>query len=287
MKTRVTNYGYTSGNHREKRRYRAVEQQIQLYNEALRLRQKERLTCKQITERIHDVYGERLSPGHVGNWLRGYQTPLGRINKFDATPTPELAEIIAAKLSDGTQYEDSNYRYTIKLAVKDREFAETFGHDLAKVLGRNEPYEPRWSRSDEKWVVKGYSVLLYRFLDTLWHELRPFIEHCRHCVAAFLRIFFDAEGSITRKQLTVHNTNRELLVYIQHLLRCFNIEATGPHDDDRRGKSHINRRTGATYVRKKTYHFLYIRRRCLPRYHKYIGFQIKRKQLRLIEAIQE
>lgn len=254
-----------------RRTYLPLEQRIRIYNDVLRLRI-QGLSYNRIIERIHHVFEVRLNESQVSYWVRGIRSPLGRVISFDANPTPELAAVIAAILSDGSKFEEANYHYTIKLAVKDRDFAEAFAHCLAKALGRKEPYKTRYDRSIQSWVVRGYSILLYRFLDRPLHELRPFIEHCRRCIAAFLRTFFDAEGSINERSLTVYNTNRGLLIYIQHLLRYFDIEATGPHEEPHDGM--------------KTCYYLYVRAHCLQSYFRYVGFTIKRKQLRLISAIQ-
>lgn len=79
-------------------------------------------------------------------------------------------------------------------------------------------------------MLKGDSILLYKFLDRPWQKLEPYIEHCKDCVAAFLRAFFDGEGSICGRNLNIYNTDKALLLYIQRLLRLyFDIEMSPEH----------------------------------------------------------
>lgn len=171
------------------------------------------------------------------------------------------------------------------LGVKDREFAEGFGCDLAKVLGRRKPYRARWSRRRRRWVAEGWSHLLYGFLQQPLEKLEPFIEHHKECVAAFLRAFFDGEGSLHRheRRLTVYNTDRELLIYIKGLLkRYFDIDSTGPHLGQKSGR--VIRSHAKVYRSNKDCYRINIRTHSLPRFHKDIGFTIERKQRRLAEA---
>lgn len=267
--------------------YLPLEQRIRLYGEVLQLH-KQRLSYNEIMNAIYRDRGIMLNASHISFWLRGLKSPLGKVNKFDGKPSPELASVIGALLSDGNRYSYSGLRHRIWLGVKDRDYAESFGRDLAKVLARAKPYEPHWSKSQRRWIIDGYSILLYKFLDHPWQKLKPHIEHCKDCGAAFLRAFIDGEGSIQKRKLTVYNTNYELLRYVQSLLqRYFGIESTGPHRNKKAGYHFRSPCNGKIYKAKKACYKSYLRAISLPLFDRYIGFAIKRKQQRLAEAIQK
>lgn len=121
--------------------------------------------------------------------------------------------------------------------------------------------------------------------------MKPYIEHCTECVAAFLRAVFDGGGSMliqpgNGKKLTFHNTNEELLYYVKHLLcRYFGIKATGPHKGGLAPGEHFrNPQDQRTYKVKKQCYYLYVPVEFLPKFHRYIGFTIRRKQQTLTKA---
>ncbi len=69
--------------------------------------------------------------------------------------------------------------------VKDKEFAVEFGKNLAKVLGKKKPYKPYWNKNKKQWVVKGSSILLYKFLEKSLEELKPYIEYSKKLLLLF------------------------------------------------------------------------------------------------------
>jgi len=130
-------------------------------------------------------------------------------------------------------------------------------------------------------------------LDKPLEELKPYIEHCKDCVASFLRALFDGDGCIYvkfirgggRRILRLLNTNKELLIYTQYLLKkYFGIKTTGPHLKTRKGSiRHLP--NGKIAKANEDYYYIYIRAKNLLNFYKYIGFTIKRKQQTLIKAI--
>jgi intein-encoded DNA endonuclease-like protein len=270
----------------ERRRCLPLEIRIKAYDDVIELR-RQGLKYKEIQRKIFEKYGKQMPIPTIGFWVNGKQHPLRKLNKFDGKPSPELAYIIGTILSDGCRNFDNDKKYSLILSVKDKEFAEEFGKCLAKVLGKNKPYKPYWNESSKQWVVVGRSFLLYKFLNKPLEELKLFIEHSKDCVGAFLQAMFDGDGSIHkyRRILKLHNTNKELLSYVQYLLRkYFNINATGPHLEIR--KNTIRRfPNGKISKTSEDCCCLYLCTDSLLNFYKGINFTIKRKQQRLIKAI--
>jgi len=274
---------------KRKKRYLPLELRLRLYDEVLQLRG-QGLSYNDIIKRIHRLSGVRLNKSHISEWVRGIYAPLGRVNRFDAKPSPELASVIGVMLSDGSLHLNGRqyHHYGLCLRVKDKEFAEGFGRKLAEVLWRRKPYRARWSPSNRRWVVEGWSHLLYGFLRQPVENLKPYIEHSKNCAAAFLRAFFDGEGSISKRQLIVYNTDKQLLIYIKELLeKHFDIDATGPRISVKKGTVMHSPRTKKAYKTNKDCYRVYIRTHSLSRFHKDIGFTIERKQRRLAEAAKQ
>jgi intein-encoded DNA endonuclease-like protein len=273
------------GKRGERRKCLPLEIRMKMYNGVIELR-KQGLTCKEIQKRIYEEYGEQVSMQNIYNWINEKHKPLGKVNKFDGKPSPELAYVIGVVFSDGYKYFNNKDRnYHLRLAVNDKEYAEAFGEKLAKLLKRDKPYKTFWNENRKQWITEGYSIRLFKFLDKPLEELKLYIEHCKECVSAFLRALFDGEGMIYRRILRLYNTNEELLIYIQYLLKeYFNIDSTGPHLDKKSGtlKHFPNSKVAKT---TKNYYYIYISAKSLLKFYKYIGFTIGRKQHRLIEAI--
>jgi len=182
------------------------------------------LSYRQIQDAVLKAHQVRLSKSTISMWVNGLHEPTGRLNSFRPNPTPELAYVIGVILGDGN-LNIHGYNAELILAVTDHDFAEEFSRSLAKILHRERPYKIRWSERKNRWVVQGSSILLYKFLNCDWKSFKKWVEHCDRCRGAFLRAFYDSEGSISRR-LVVSNTRRELLRYLQTLLKQANIETT-------------------------------------------------------------
>ncbi|MEM1575803.1 MAG: LAGLIDADG family homing endonuclease [Nitrososphaerota archaeon] len=279
----------------EKRRYLPLEIRSQMYDDVIKLR-KQGLNYIQIQKEIYEKYGLRLPQPTISTWINRKKHPLGRVNKFDDKPSPELAYVIGAIFGDGSLYFDKHYfHFLILLAVNDKEFANEFGKNLAKVLGKKGPYKPFWDEHRKQWVVEVTSILLYKFLNKPLRELKPYIEYSNKTASAFLRALFDGEGCMFTKRypkkyirtLRLYSTDKELLNYAKFLLeKYFNINTTGPHLERKSGevKHFPNGRITKT---TKDFYYLYIRTNSLLNFYKFINFSIKRKQQRLIEAIKQ
>ncbi|MCX8187842.1 MAG: LAGLIDADG family homing endonuclease [Nitrososphaeria archaeon] len=165
--------------------------------------------------------------------------------------------------------------------MKDYDFAEEFGRCAAVALWRPKPYRP--FRDGRRWVVAVDSKELYELLGKPIdiERIRPYVEHCEECMAAFIRGFADAEGSVDKNEhslgcIKIANTNLELISYVQRLL-----EKLGIHS-----KIYLVRKEeyfmirGQIYKRRKRviYTLVIYRKRDKMRFRMRVNFTIARKR---------
>ncbi len=262
------------------------ELRIRLFDEVVGLR-KRGLSYREIIDELYIRHGVRLSKSQISGWSRGIHSPYnGRyIPSIELLkPSEELAYIIDVKLGDGYATKKKrvvkSYNYTrIGLEVKDIEFAYEFARCLGKVLGRS-PKKPRYKSG--KYAIEVKSQTLYELLKKPvdLNRLIQYIEHCENCMAAFLRGFFDSEGSVNEKgYMYLINTDLRLLKYVKHLLQRLGIGTTGPRLHKRRGT--VFYMTGRKYTTNKDVYYIYIRANSNHSFYEKVGFTIKRKQKRL------
>lgn len=224
-------------------------QALLLYNEVLKLR-KTGLTYRQIQEAIKNEHGVRLGISTIGCWISGKHNPIGRCNRI--REGPELAYVLSAWLGDGTLSCWRNRVYTIRLAVKDYDFAEEWGRCLAIALNRSRPYKPWWNKRLQLWVVSGCSVLLCGLLgrakDDPW-ILMPILEKYP---ADACRGFFDAEGYVDIRGYGVKavNTDRRVIELFRLLLLKIGIDCT-VNEDALKHDVFISPARSKVYQRKK------------------------------------
>jgi intein-encoded DNA endonuclease-like protein len=135
-----------------------------------------------------------------------------------------------------------------------------------------------------KYVVEVRSQTLYELLrkPVDLDRLKKYIEHCEKCVAAFIRGFADSEGCANKRgYIFILNTDQRLLTYIMDLLRRLGIESTGPRIHVRRGTIINDPRTGKKYTHDKDVYVIYVRASSNMSFYRYVGFTIRRKQMRL------
>jgi intein-encoded DNA endonuclease-like protein len=235
-----------------------------------------------IQENISASLGSHISKGSISQWVRGIHKPLGRVNEFNQTATVELAYVIGVVLSDGN-VNSRKYDREVLLSVTDREFAEEFRRCLGRVVGGSS--KVRRSEKRNRWIVQKRSILLYQFLRRPWSAFKPFIEHDTKCTCAFLRAFYDGEGSISGRSLTLCNTELGILTYIRELLGKLKVETTEPRVGTRAGTELKDPLNGRIYTRNSDCFSLRIRAKNLPQFARDIGFTITRKQQKLEEAL--
>jgi DNA endonuclease len=261
------------------RNYLPLDTRMQLYGRVRELSGLG-LSYRRIQDAILTGHQVRLAKSTISVWVNGLHNPTGRLNWFRPNPTPALAYVIGVILGDGN-LNIHGHNAEMILAVTDHDFAEEFSKCLSRVLHRERPYKIRWSEVKNRWVVQGSSILLYKFLNSDWRSFKQWIEHCNVCEAAFVRALYDGEGCMSGNSLTIYNTGRGLLIYIQSLLAKLNIEVLPLRLSTRTGTTITDPGTGRTYVRKRDCFSFGVRARSLARFQEFIGFTINRKQSRL------
>jgi intein-encoded DNA endonuclease-like protein len=260
------------------RSYRPLSLRVRANERAKELRA-DGLSYSKIVETLQREIGFKASKGQLSDWLRGIHSPLGSANHFSPNPVPELAYVIGVELGDGS-LNRKGYNRRIRLSAIDLEFVMEFDRCLAAVL-ETRRHKPWFDKKRGDFSIEARSVLLYEFLKRDWRALKPWIQHCSDCVAAFVRGFFDSEDSISKKgQLRCYNTDRPLLRYVKHLMTSFlQIQVTGPYRGVRAG-SIINHR-GRTYVRKSDCYSIHVRAASLNDFYQRVEITITRKRIRV------
>lgn len=245
----------------------------QLYRFVLELR-RQGLNYNGIIKRIESERGVRLGKSHISDWISGKHKPFGHVSAFDATPRTELAYVIGVSLGDASMSSNRNYSHKIKLRVIDREFALEFARCLGILLGRNAP-RVKWREKTNSWYTEVSSLLLQNFLRQELKELVQTVTHRDYCEVAFLRAFFDSEGSISGRTLTASNEDLELLRFVCELLQSLGIETTGTHLATKGGR--IVMIGGRFYRQNEDLHYLRVRSRSLEKFQFIVGFSIWQK----------
>jgi intein-encoded DNA endonuclease-like protein len=97
-------------------------------------------------------------------------------------------------------------------------------------------------------------------------KILRFVEHCERCMAMFLRGFFDSEGCVSEDGcIPVANSNYELLLYVQELLKRPGIETTGPYPRQRQGTPFYDPKRGKVYKHKKDFTYCVFERVAMRR----------------------
>jgi intein-encoded DNA endonuclease-like protein len=267
----------------KKRKVAPIEIRIKAFHDVRKLR-KRGLSITEIREEIYRKYGVWIGTRTISRWLHGVTSPYNgrRIPSLDLLkPSQDLAYVIGVRLGDGNAYVN-NTGYIIRLQAKDKEFVEEFGRCLGSVLGRK-PIRP-FKDTRRTYAVVAASKTLYELLKKPidLKRIKKDVEHCKKCTAAFLRGLFDSDGSVNKNgYITLYNTDYEVLVYAQRLLRRFGIESTGPWLHVQKGTIMHDPRTGKQYKTNADCYYIYIRTESLPKFYRYVGFTIRRKQKRV------
>jgi len=269
------------------------EERVKIYREALRLHA-EGYGCKRIARKLS------VSLSTVKDWVAGRCSPYGpqppelpiptprpypRPRLVELRPCPELAYVIGVVLGDGF-CTHTNRSYPIGLRAKDKEFVEEFARCLSIIIRR-----PLKVGLDKRRLhyVRTSSRELYELLrkPADMERLKPFVEHCEECMAAFLRGFIDSEGHIdSHRVIYVFNTDIELLQYVRELLGVLGIQSTELRLHNEAGSSFRDPNgQDKTWKRRKTVYQFQIRAKCNLTFYQKIGLTIHRKRRRLEEYV--
>jgi intein-encoded DNA endonuclease-like protein len=205
-------------------------------------------------------------------------------------PSWELSFIIGSFLGDGSFVEDSDYHHHVKLAVRDRDFAEAFNLAVGHILDRKTNKLLITHDLGKVYYESKYSCQsLGLFLKLPLEQLRPFMNEFP---GEFLSGLFSADGSASVSlrsfglltSIILTNSRVELLSMVDELLRTY---------FDIHSRTYLNKRRGTTWkngkktvvLRKDSYNLCIIRRQDIKTFLSRIGFMIKRKQDRAEKAI--
>jgi intein-encoded DNA endonuclease-like protein len=207
----------------------------------------------------------------------------------------DLSFVIGAFLGDGSFVEDSAYHHHVKLAVRDRDFAEAFNLSVGHVLNRQTnritvTHDLGKVYYESKYSSRPLGVYLKSGLENLW----PVVEIYPR---AFLQGLFSADGCAsisTHNGLTLSillaNSNLDLLRGAESILQSkFNIHS----------RTHLAKKKGATsafgkktvILRKDAYLLRIERVSDVRTFVSEIGFVMPRKQevaeraIRLLKAL--
>ena len=198
-------------------------------------------------------------------------------------PSWDLSFIIGSFLGDGSFVEDSDYHHHVKLAVRDRDFAEAFNLAVGHVLGRKINKLTITHDLGKAYYESKYSSRpLGLFLNSNLGELRCYADFFP---AAFLSGLFSADGCASvsndrnrlRLQIVLGNSDLKLLELAESVLRIhFDIHST----------TYLGRKKGDTWkngnkvviLRKDAYNLRIERVRDVRLFVEKVGFVIRRKQ---------
>ncbi|MEM2232802.1 MAG: LAGLIDADG family homing endonuclease [Nitrososphaerota archaeon] len=272
------------------------ELRIKIYEDVLVLRRRHGLSYNKIIKEIKRRYGVTISKSTLSGWGNGKHSPYNGIRILTLEPSEDLAFVAGVIAGDGYVWKKSKPpptydEFFIGLEVKDKEFAQFFAKSIAKVLGRDPP-APRQNKYG-RWVVEVKCKTLYELLTCngkklIIERIRPYIEHCEKCIAAFLRGFFDSEGWVPEDGvIEVVNTDYKLLEYVIYLLNRIGIETTSekPRLRQRAGIPIRNPKTGKVHRARKDVYYIRLRTNSSLVFHEKVGFTIERKRKRLEEYL--
>lgn len=214
-------------------------ERLQAYKKAFELKD-QGLGPRRISRLIH------VPMPTIGGWFYKGSHPLGSTHQFEIEPSLQLAYVIGVYLGDGSAfYHRTNQSYRICLAVKDKEFADSFSKAVSKLLGRTSPYKVTPCERELHHVEVG-SYVLFTFLKQGLAKLKRYIKAFPK---GFLRGFYESEGNLfvqryywdkrklrhARKtfqlRLSISNLKRELLLIVKEALEDLGFHPTlgGPY----------------------------------------------------------
>src|SRR3989344_9384431 len=113
---------------------------------------------KKFRKLIREKYFITLSNGTLGYWKNHSIQKVGRQNRFDPTPSAELAYILGCLEGDASfSINLKNQDYRVDLQATDQDFVEKFSCGMAKLLNKKKPF----SVNQKKTVIKGRTYTVF------------------------------------------------------------------------------------------------------------------------------
>ncbi|MCD6371918.1 MAG: hypothetical protein J7L39_04370 [Candidatus Aenigmarchaeota archaeon] len=198
-----------------------VEEKLKILEKIRKLRDKG-FSYTQIREELLKE-GIVISKSTIRRWDKEITRPAGS-SDINISPSPHLSYFLGALLGDGNIRRKKNYKYEIRLRVKDKDFAEYFAYSLSKILNKSVKVgkERDLTRSGERFSVVVSNKRLWEFL--YYNSLSNLIKIAEKFPQDFLRGLFDAEGSASRSSVGFYNTNKEIINSVVRLLKRLGIK---------------------------------------------------------------
>lgn len=259
------------------KKIRSFDERVRLYESVQELALKG-LSETEIRTEIERIFDTELDLHQTKKWVAGESSPYGRVYRLPEEPTPDLAYLIGVNFGDTSRAKSSwHHNYTIRLRVTDEAFAREFSRAATATL-LAKPFKVSFDERRGLWQTEVNSMMLFRLLAKPLDELKPYIEHCNECSAAFLRGFFDAEGSSGSGIVSCSNTNTDVLYYIKYLLEWkFSLKVGGLVRSGKAPGTNV-RIKGKWYRVNKQCYALSLSKHDSIRFATLIGFTIPRKQ---------
>jgi len=200
------------------------------------------------TYAIGEMYG--VSYEAVRYWLKKYgipRRPKPQVVEPKLSPSPELAYVLGVIYGDGTvaksryvnkRLNKRGYKYVVRLAVIDKQFAEEFMRALEKLGLRPKLYyvvrypsekmfgDP--AKAKPRWVVHAESKKFYEFVKSL--TIEKLEELVRDYEQWFVKGFYESEGCVDispkEYRIRIVNTNRKLMELLFKMLHRLGFRAT-------------------------------------------------------------
>lgn len=239
-----------------------------------------------INEVPSSLYG--AANWHFGNWNKAkiaagleIRKQNNALKESSRKLSNDLAYVLGVVAGDGcASYSKNNHgtKGTISLGVTDKDFAETF-----KIyLERWSSYTSKLQKYGNKYYVTFNSVDATKFVKNF--DLKAILRADKKVQIYFIRGLFDSEGGVIGKNLTkgryakrwIHfsNSDKEIIYLVSTLLSIFGISY--------KLKSRVHSGFGS---KKLQYEIIIYGLKNIFKYYKQVGFNIHRKQNKLIEVI--
>lgn len=204
----------------------AMEERMNLYNQALKIREKKGWGKYRISEKMD------VSPSTIGSWIyegrRPDRKPSGNPIEWEPTKSKELSYVIGVLYGDGCVYR-SKHQYGIRLGVNDRKFAEEFKNSIEKI-GLNPSIYKTEEQNKSPYIVSAYSKQFVSWFQGL--NLIDSKQYYWGFKKQFVKGMYDSDGGLyiqngkrspRRVKVYIGNTNRNLLELIKKALSTLDI----------------------------------------------------------------